>query len=595
MERVRIGIAAIPARTDALRQVIDSLLPQADEIYVSLNGFEHIPDFLRHRKVVAVLAPNLGDFQKFTFLEGFSGYYITCDDDIVYGPGFVDTIIDTIERYDRKVAVGWHGSVLKLPFSDYYDKESRAVYTFRSAILADRFVDVLGTGCMGFHTDTICPPMSLFERPSMADVYFAKYARERGVPLILAAHAAAVLTPIETDSSISGDSIANLTSTLNVRENVNALTAELLEVPYNTDALPLGVRPPRVGILGRLADGRWLKGGIFKSCQLMSRMLKAINWETVEIEIDSSFSEIVKKLTAAHPGERLDALIIYTGDQGAQDFYAVEYALDTALEMKIPTVVNLSIDMNPSRTAEIIEMMNSKMHDENLYLMAFTQEIIDHEDFRPIRDRMLYVPKTILTTPQISERAFHVREGIFLGDIAKLSNERLTSDAMAYLQAIRDTLGAHVPLYCVEQYYSEDIDPDIRAMVNVLPYQDNVLNLFQRFRIYVHLQRYCTFEMLPVEAMSSGLPVAYIDMPQSLNEYIGICGLRFTNPQELASKMHFLYNNPVAWKGYSEAGIHKAISVSYEKMAGALGLSIWNMIERAKQSAVSGAEEQEYV
>jgi len=275
MSRVRVGLAAIPDRVEPLKKVIESLLPQADEIFVSLNGFEYVPSFLTHRKITASLAENLGDFQKFDFLDGFDGYYITCDDDIEYGPSFVDTLIDTIERYERKVAVGWHGSILKPPFSDYYDGADRDVFTFRSRIQDDKFVDILGTGCLGFHTDTIRPPASIWKRPSMADVFFAIYAREQGVPLVLTAHPANVLKPIKTESSISGDSIAASDSALNVRAEVNKLAKTLLKIPFTFGSLELPVRPARIGIVGRFAEGRWLKGGILKSCYMMASMLSS--------------------------------------------------------------------------------------------------------------------------------------------------------------------------------------------------------------------------------------------------------------------------------------------------------------------------------
>jgi len=590
MDKVRIGIAAIPARVEPLEKVIKSLLWQADEIFVSLNGFDNIPHFLKHRKIKAELAPNLGDFQKFNFLEGFKGYYITCDDDIEYGPGFVDTLIDCIERYDRKVVAGWHGSVLKRPFEDYYDKDSRSVYTFPSRIPEDRFVDVLGTGCMGFHTDTINPPYSIYERPSMADVFFAKYAREHQVPLVLTAHEAKVLTPIETDSSISGDSIAkDDNSALNVREEVNKLTHKLLAIPHSYGDVEVPARPARIGIVGRHAAGRWLKGGILKSCRMMADMVKAIGWEAVCLEIDTPIADLVEAVKTVNLNTKLDAVIIYTGDQGAQDFYACSQIVDACLAHKVPTAINLSFDFYPERDAEIREFMNSYRHDPNLYALCFTEELRHHARYADLKSRMIVVPKTIRTTPDPTERHFKDRRGVFLGDIAKLSNPRLTPDPIAYLDALDEALGGE-PLYCVSQYASDSLDPELLERIQVFGYHDNVLNLFRRFRLYVHLQKFCTFEMLPFEALSSGLPVAYCDMPQSLNEYIGSAGMHFANPEELARKARIAYFNQPVWSAHVQSGIFRAMSLDVQHTHGMMAHALYQMIENPQRTAHAANE-----
>lgn len=582
MSRVRIGLAAIPSRTDALRRVIESLEPQADEIFVSLNGFTEVPLFLNRRRIFPILAENIGDFQKFDFLEGFDGYYITCDDDIVYGKNYVEAIIDGIERYQRRAVVGWHGSIFKHPFKDYYSKESRSVYTFKSRIASDIFVDVLGTGCLGFHTDTIRPHRSIFERPSMADVYFAMHARKSNVPLVVIAHAEDVLVPIKTDISISRESIAESGTPLNVREDVTNLAHKLLSIPYIKNAIPVTHRPARIGVVGRFSAGRWRKGGIFKSCSLISKMVTDIGWESLEIEITGPIENMMDTIEKAHKDKPFDSMIIYTGDQDAQDFFAVPVVVDKLLEMRIPVAVNLSIDLDEGRDSEIRSFMNARLCDRNLFLMVFTEEIKQMESYSDIRDRMVVMPKTIQAVPNLKDTPFGQRSGVFLGDFAKLINPRTAPDALKYIKALKKELSGE-KLYCVS-YHKPDLNfsSNVLDMVEILPYTENIIELFSSFRVYVHLQRNCTFEMLPVEAISSGLPVAYVDMPQSLNEYIGAAGLRFTSPEDLARKASFVYRSPQVWKAYSRSGMHRASSLDVRHAAGRMGMAIRDMIERAK-------------
>jgi len=257
-----------------------------------------------------------------------------------------------------------------------------------------------------------------------------------------------------------------------------------------------------------------------------------------------------------------------------------------ALELKIPVALNLSLDLNETRDGQIREFLNAHGGDPNLFVISFTNEVTQLPQYSDIKDRMIVLPKTIRTTPDIRTVPYVSRKGIFLGDIGKLSNPRLTDNPVPYLKAIKDILGDDVPLSCVQQYASSNINEEIKELVTVLPYADDVLNLFSRFRMYVHLQRYCTFEMLPMEAVSSGLPTAYIDMPQSLNEYIGNAGIHFTSPEELARKVNFVYKNEKAWSAYARAGTHRAIASDMHQLSGMMGVALIDMISRAKGGSV---------
>lgn len=583
---IRVGIAAIPSRMDTLEKTIASIYPYVDEICVNINGWDPekaIPFFLQKRRIRCDITDNLGDLMKFKFLEGFEGYYFTCDDDIEYSEDFIVKTINAIERYKRKAVIGWHGSILKEPFYDYYDKDCRDVYTFRSKIVIDKIVDVLGTGVMGFHTDTIRPPMDIFTSPSMADVFFAKYAREQDVPLILTAHEANKVIPLETTSSISGDSIARKNSELNVGENVKNLALELLELPASNKSLPAFLRPLNVAIIGRVSDGRWLKGGILKSCRMMSEMLDMLCWQHQLIEIDSPIEDIKETLRA----ENFDAVIIYTGDQNAQDFYAVPAVpavTDAALESGAAVLLNLSIDGHPERTADVIGFVKARSQYKNLFIMTFTNGLGAVLDHASIADRFIMVPKTLETLLDHEPRPFLARSGVFLGDVGKLCNPRLTERPLEYITALKDAAG-DMPLDCVMQYTVKDIPAEVKDLVNIIPYQPDILERFRQYRLCVHLYKYCTFEMLPVEAMSAGLPVAYVDMPHSLNEYIGSSGIKFNTPDELHAAATYLLNNELAWRSFHLSGQYKSISQGIKHQFGQLGAAIISAVTKTENSA----------
>ena len=268
---VRIGIAAIPNREKSLQETIASLLPQADEIYVSLNGFDTIPDWSFPNKVCFVLAENVGDLAKFSFLtDDYDGYYFTCDDDIIYPPYYVKSIVYYIQKYGGQIVAGWHGSEILSPFTDYYTASSRRVRTFGSYQATERVVHVLGTGCIGFDTSHIRPAMETFKMPNMADIYFALYGQKHKIPFILVPHDRGEALDASSLND-SQDSISDLSIKKNgQRLDVSVLTNDLVgghewvrhtPVPSSESSvsyLPTEAKPPlRVLMIGRVTPHIW--------------------------------------------------------------------------------------------------------------------------------------------------------------------------------------------------------------------------------------------------------------------------------------------------------------------------------------------------
>jgi hypothetical protein len=127
---VFVGIAAIPTRVDALKMVIDSLINQVGLIGVYLNGWSRIPDFLKHDKIIVegMGKQDIGDIGKFYWVEKHKGIYFTCDDDLIYPKDYVSRTLSKLKEYGYTAAVGWHGSVIKDNFTEYYSKDSRRVF-----------------------------------------------------------------------------------------------------------------------------------------------------------------------------------------------------------------------------------------------------------------------------------------------------------------------------------------------------------------------------------------------------------------------------------------------------------------------------------
>jgi len=142
------NIASLPSREKQLARTVKSLYNQVDLIYIRLNDYQEVPQWLQDSKILTKTGPNEGDWAKFGNRE--EGYYFTCDDDIIYPSDYVKTLKD---RMDGDI-VTIHGKNFKTPIESYYHGALDKIRCDNEA-LQDKIVQIPGTGVMAFHTGTI--------------------------------------------------------------------------------------------------------------------------------------------------------------------------------------------------------------------------------------------------------------------------------------------------------------------------------------------------------------------------------------------------------------------------------------------------------
>lgn len=179
-------IASIPERISHLESVINVLLKQVDKIQVYLNNYQSIPGFLQHKNIQVFISQKTGDkgdIGKFYEIEEVAGYVFTLDDDLIYPPNYVQTLIDKIETYQRKAFLCIHANILpKGKISSYY-KDKRGIH-FQRQLEKDLLVDIPGTGTLAFHTDHIKISQNIFLLPNMSDIWLAIYAKQNNIPIV---------------------------------------------------------------------------------------------------------------------------------------------------------------------------------------------------------------------------------------------------------------------------------------------------------------------------------------------------------------------------------------------------------------------------
>ncbi|MDX0548511.1 FkbM family methyltransferase [Sinorhizobium medicae] len=560
--KVFAGIAAIPARRAALEKTVASLLTQVDGLGVYLNGWDDVPEFLKDPKIKVVRSQefgDIGDAGKFFWVDGHRGFYFSCDDDIIYPPYYVERLKGKLGDHGYRAAVGWHGSMIKGKFTSYYTGSSRRVFGFQHHRPWDTPVHILGTGCAAFHTDGLKVHLEDFPEPNMADVFFAILGQKQRVPFIVVAHEAGELVEVEgtQESSIQADSRSQANT---VKDTGPRQTELIREVgAWRT----FEWKPLRIGIIGRFNS--YKKGGIYKSCNLIANSLRDRGHFVV-------VHDTHEPLTAVD--STLDLVWIYPGDPMRPDFATVDEKIEQLRAAGVPVLVNLSYLYEPERSKWIAEKLaeyNSRTELPPVLAAVFAESVIDDPALQPVKDFVVFVPKTIEPTSAEYMPDFHDREGICFGDSTKLSNKDIIGgSSVEWINAVCRRL-PHVNLYAYKQYSGGAVHKHIQTVPHMT---DGFGNFLAERRLFINLNVHLTFEMVGCEAQSYGTPLIYRHMPHSLSEYIGPTGIRVRSPEELGELAAWLYNDESAWREYSRASRQNGAAISYENAHAALEASL---------------------
>ncbi len=554
---VRVCIASLQSRAEAVVAVVDSLYHQADEIWVYLNDYEAVPEGLKRPKVKAILdAPDLADRSRFLGTQDFTGYAILCDDDILYPPYYVDHLIDGIERYGRQAVVGWHGSLLGERFQDFYDPRSRRVITFSEAVAEDTPVHILGTGCCGYHTGAIQFALSDFPEPCMSDMTVARLAQRRDLSLIVLAHDGGEAQPIEVagDSSIYAQSLHQTGGHMDTRALKNRWVTE--EAPWRLPpVIPAWTRDRwRVLVVGKLEAERWKPGGVFRSGHMLIDSLRVLGHSVVPVDLEDA--ETFTMGGEAWP----DLAVFYPGGPAQPNFASAEALLLKVRAKGVPCLVNPAHNGTPERTAWLKERLRAWNEGPGapVRAMLFTHAAAADPVWGDLSPMVMAVPKTINIAHGLSAR-FEQTSGIFLGDLQKLLDQTLTLGPIdPWLDAVQAVLPG-VDLLTVRQHGGE---MGRELGVQVLPPTSGLV--WEQFlaarRLVCCLTPGASYEMVPVEAAAMGVPVVYRPMTHAHTEGLSLCGVQVTSPEHFAQVCYQLYTDQTLWMGASQAAHHRGQS-----------------------------------
>jgi len=193
-EKITATMASMPSRMNACEDAVKSLLPQVNELWIYLNDFTFIPDFMNHSRIKLFQSQkhigDLGDAGKFYQSHLIKGYHFTVDDDIIYPADYCQKMIAGIEQYKKKAVITTHGRKWKkMPVKSYYHNDAFVCQCTKNQD-SDQMLHVPGTGVMAYHTDTMQFEIDQFKSSNMADIWAAVVLQSKGIPVVSISHKA---------------------------------------------------------------------------------------------------------------------------------------------------------------------------------------------------------------------------------------------------------------------------------------------------------------------------------------------------------------------------------------------------------------------
>lgn len=185
-DKVIASLATIPSRSTHLQTVVNSIINQVDFLYIFLNNYQTIPNFLYQEKIQFFTSQEFGDkgdINKFYALQNKEGYLLALDDDLFYPKDYIKVMVEKIDCYQRSAFICVHGNIVPKKILRSYYQEKKGVHYMRK-LDNDMHVDVPGTGTIAFHSNIYQVNLNDFKYPNMTDIWIFKIARERNIPVI---------------------------------------------------------------------------------------------------------------------------------------------------------------------------------------------------------------------------------------------------------------------------------------------------------------------------------------------------------------------------------------------------------------------------
>lgn len=199
-KKIICSIATMSSRLLALKDTVNAILPQVDELIIVQDNYHRIPNWLKHDKitVISLYENSKADGNKYYLADKYDDvYWLTLDDDLIPTPNYVEQIITGLNKYDDKAIVSFHGRIMKdNPISYYFDASQK--YMCLKTEPNDVKIQFPGTGVTAIATKNIKFNFNNIKYPRMCDIELGIYAKQYNIPVIMLQHEQGIVTHNET-------------------------------------------------------------------------------------------------------------------------------------------------------------------------------------------------------------------------------------------------------------------------------------------------------------------------------------------------------------------------------------------------------------
>lgn len=189
---ITAAIATYPGRINVLPIAIASLIEQVDHLFIYLNNYRSVPEFLlthsKKDKITYILDTDSKKraAAKFFWVQSTQGIQLTCDDDISYPSNYVKNMVDELNKYPENTIIAVHGAIYKNVVSDAIASREH-VFNFKSPLKTPQQVHLAGTGTLCFRTKTLQKKGfdELWSFAASTDEWLACFSKVNSIKLIV--------------------------------------------------------------------------------------------------------------------------------------------------------------------------------------------------------------------------------------------------------------------------------------------------------------------------------------------------------------------------------------------------------------------------
>ena len=202
--KIRAHLATFPPRRGQLEAVVENISRQVDELFLVLNEYDDIPDFIQENKKVKAVIPetDLKDTGKFYFPADPDDVVFFVDDDVNYPADFVDRSLALAGHVGlEKTVFGYHCSIYADDLKD--GAKSRQVTHISRKNPRFLKVDQIATNAMIGLGRNVAPFSYMQSSQKFVDVRYAKWLFEHDIQSVMLPRAKNYIT--EINSKNAGD------------------------------------------------------------------------------------------------------------------------------------------------------------------------------------------------------------------------------------------------------------------------------------------------------------------------------------------------------------------------------------------------------